>query len=89
MKGRAERRNHIDITPGLFFFDAPNPNPSQYEIDEEPDDPGPWLVLHKVWIQKMDGGYFEYLCLGPGPRLEQRPIGWMIRVYDPKFQRDT
>lgn len=89
MKGRPEHRNHIDITPGLFFFDAKNPNPSKWEVDEELDNPGPWLVIHKMWHQKMDGGFWEYLCLGPGPVLEERSIQWIVRIYDPKFQKDT
>ena len=87
MKGRAERRSHTDITPGLLYYDVPNPNPLPYEdLDDEEFQRGPWLVIHKMWHQKMSGGYWEYLCLGPGPILEERHINWIVRVYDPKYQ---
>lgn len=85
---RRERRNHIDITPGLVFYHVPEPNPLPKTmpdwVDKVPD--GAWTVITKRWCEKMSGGYWEYLVLGPGPVLEWHMMGWIVRVFDPKFE---
>lgn len=87
MKGRAERRNHIDITPGMTFYFADDPNPPRGIKYEQPDIPwGAHMVITKRYVQKMDGGYWEYLLLGPGPTLEWDTIQWIVRIADPKYE---
>jgi hypothetical protein len=92
MKARAERRNHVDITPGLAFIFSKDPNPSpRWEDLDDGELDGVWLVIQKRWVQKMDGGFYEYLCIAPagydGPTLEWMSVAntWIIRVADPAF----
>jgi len=87
MKGKAERRNHTDVTPGMTFYHARDPNPCKWTGFEESDEPpiGAHMVITKRYVKKMDGGYWEYLLLGPGPTLMWDTIQWIVRIADPKF----
>lgn len=77
---------HKDITPGLMFAFAPVPNPLPKTIPDWVDEvpAGAWLVIGSEWCQKMSGGYWEYLLLGPGPVLEWHMVFRIYKIVDPK-----
>lgn len=77
---------HKDITPGLLFAFAPEPSPLPKTIPDLYDDvpEGVWLVIGSQWVQKMSGGFWEYLLLGPGPVLEWHMVHHIYKVVDPK-----
>lgn len=86
---RKERRNPLDITPGLMFSFVPdkNPLPKTMPLWVDADCvPGVWTVIGKRYCQKMSGGYWEFLCLGPGPTLDWYGMSrWIVRIVDPKY----
>jgi hypothetical protein len=81
----------------MFFFFVENPNPGtplfQTLDDGEVDRNLPWMVIGKEYIQKLSGGYWRYLLLGPNtadgePRLVwfNGSLQWIRRIADPVWE---
>ena len=88
-KQSLEQRSHVDGHPGLTFFFAYNPNEAVTLLDDDDNDhidkSVPWTVIGKEWAQKMSGGWWRFLLLGPGPTVtwHEGTLGWIHPVVDP------
>ena len=72
----------------MFFYHYDSAEDRAWRDEEDMENVTvPWLVIQKQWVQKLDGGYYEYLCVGPGPTLDWKSVAnrWIIRVADPGF----
>lgn len=69
------------FTPGYMFV-------LDYDIDALAGDPpyvsGTFMVIQRTWKAKLSGGFWEYLCLGPGATLDwHRSLGAVYTIVDP------
>lgn len=87
-----EQRHHSDIFPGLTFYFVRNPNANDKPLFTDPDPAFSkdcvWMVIGKEYVQKLSGGYWQYLLLGSGPTLQWHTgqLGWIRRVADPVWE---
>lgn len=80
--------HHSDIFPGLSFYFVYNttsgvlPRPSTFAPFSGE---GTWTVITKKHVEKLSGGYWKFLLLGPGPKLTwyDGQLGWICIVENP------